>query len=58
MLEQKDPAAVVPVLLRDLPVKVVRVEVHEPGLEDVFLKLTGRGLADEAAGGRAGGGWP
>ncbi|HVU36835.1 MAG TPA: ABC transporter ATP-binding protein [Opitutales bacterium] len=49
MLEQKDPAAVVPVLLRDLPVAVVRVEVHAPSLEDVFVKITGRGLADETA---------
>jgi ABC-2 type transport system ATP-binding protein len=56
MLEQNDPAGVVPVLLRDLPVKVVRVEVHEPSLEDVFLKLTGRGLVDDAGAGRNAGG--
>jgi ABC-2 type transport system ATP-binding protein len=49
MLEQNDPAAVVPVLLRELPVPVERVEVHAPGLEDVFLKLTGRKLGDDAA---------
>jgi ABC-2 type transport system ATP-binding protein len=39
-----DPAAIIPDLLRNLPVKVERAEVHEPSLEDVFLKLTGRGL--------------
>ncbi|HEY1848701.1 MAG TPA: ATP-binding cassette domain-containing protein, partial [Opitutaceae bacterium] len=39
-----DPAAIIPQLLRTLPVKVDRAEVHEPSLEDVFLKLTGRGL--------------
>jgi ABC-2 type transport system ATP-binding protein len=40
-----DPASIVPDLLRHLPVTVQRVEVHAPSLEDVFLKLTGRGLA-------------
>lgn len=44
MLTQEDPSSVLPSLLRDLPVKVRRAEVYEPGLEDVFLKLTGRGL--------------
>jgi ABC-2 type transport system ATP-binding protein len=39
-----DPAAVLPDLLRNLPVRVLRAEVHAPSLEDVFLKLTGRGL--------------
>jgi ABC-2 type transport system ATP-binding protein len=39
-----DPAAILPELLRNLPVRVDRVEVHAPSLEDVFLKLTGRGL--------------
>jgi ABC-2 type transport system ATP-binding protein len=39
-----DPAAVLPELLRSLPVRVLRAEVHVPSLEDVFLKLTGRGL--------------
>jgi ABC-2 type transport system ATP-binding protein len=39
-----DPAAVVPELLRALPVRVQRVEFHEPSLEDAFLKLTGKGL--------------
>jgi ABC-2 type transport system ATP-binding protein len=43
-LVHADPAAVLPDLLRRLPVRVLRAEVHAPSLEDVFLKLTGRGL--------------
>jgi ABC-2 type transport system ATP-binding protein len=43
-LVDADPAAVLPELLRNLPVKVRRAEVHAPSLEDVFLKLTGRVL--------------
>ena len=39
-----DPAALLPEILRNMPVKVERAEVHAPSLEDVFLKLTGRGL--------------
>ncbi len=49
MLEHKDPASIVPILLRELPVKVERVEVNAPSLEDVFLKLTGKALTDETA---------
>ena len=48
MLVHADPAAVLPELLRSLPVKVHRVTVSEPSLEDVFLKLTGRGLDGNA----------
>jgi ABC-2 type transport system ATP-binding protein len=44
MLVHADPAAILPELLRSLPVRVERAEVHAPSLEDVFLKLTGRGL--------------
>jgi ABC-2 type transport system ATP-binding protein len=44
MLIHPDPAAILPDLLRNLPVRVERAEVHAPSLEDVFLKLTGRGL--------------
>ncbi|MGD1030079.1 MAG: ATP-binding cassette domain-containing protein [Opitutaceae bacterium] len=44
MLSHADPAAIIPELLRNLPVRVERVEVHAPSLEDVFLGLTGRGL--------------
>jgi len=49
MIEHADPAAIVPVILRELPVAVERVEIHAASLEDVFVKLTGRGLADEPA---------
>jgi ABC-2 type transport system ATP-binding protein len=44
MIVHPDPAAILPDLLRNLPVRVERAEVHAPSLEDVFLKLTGRGL--------------
>lgn len=46
-LVHADPAGVLPELLRSLPVRVDRAEVHAPSLEDVFLKLTGRGLDGE-----------
>jgi ABC-2 type transport system ATP-binding protein len=52
MLVHADPAAVLPDLLRNLPVKVLRAEVHQPSLEDVFLALTGKGL-EAAEGGAA-----
>jgi ABC-2 type transport system ATP-binding protein len=57
LMEQNDPASVVPVLLRELPVRVERVEIHAPSLEDVFLKLTGRGLSDEGTANEGKGGW-
>ncbi|MGA9852110.1 MAG: ATP-binding cassette domain-containing protein [Gammaproteobacteria bacterium] len=44
VLVSEEPAAVLPTLLTALPVKALRAEVHEPSLEDVFLKLTGKGL--------------
>jgi ABC-2 type transport system ATP-binding protein len=44
MLVHDDPAVLLPELLRNLPVRVERAEVHAPSLEDVFVKLTGRGL--------------
>jgi ABC-2 type transport system ATP-binding protein len=44
-----EPAAVLPQLLGTLPVKTLRVEVHEPSLEDVFLTLTGKALDTGAA---------
>jgi ABC-2 type transport system ATP-binding protein len=58
MLVHADPAAALPEILRHLPVKVQRAEVHEPSLEDVFLQLTGRGLGGDApaANGRPGAG--
>ncbi|HVT72253.1 MAG TPA: ATP-binding cassette domain-containing protein [Lacunisphaera sp.] len=48
MLVHADPAAALPEILRHLPVKVQRAEVHEPSLEDVFLQLTGRGFGGDA----------
>lgn len=58
MLVLADPSAALPEILRHLPVKTRRVDVHEPSLEDVFLKLTGRGLGGGEAAGAAGGGRP
>jgi ABC-2 type transport system ATP-binding protein len=58
MIVNSDPAAVLPDILRSMPVRVQRVETNEPSLEDVFLKLTGRGLGENTApkpGGPAGG---
>ncbi|HVU33314.1 MAG TPA: ATP-binding cassette domain-containing protein [Opitutaceae bacterium] len=51
MLVHPDPAAILPDLLRSMPIKVRRVSVEEPSLEDVFLTLTGRGLNGDASGG-------
>jgi ABC-2 type transport system ATP-binding protein len=62
MLVTEDAAAELPRLLKDLPCHVLRAEVREPSLEDVFLALTGRGLGGEnGSGPRRGpgaGGWP
>jgi ABC-2 type transport system ATP-binding protein len=44
-----DPTALVPHLLTGLPMRVLRVDVHEPSLEDVFLLLTGRSLSNGEA---------
>lgn len=55
MLLHADPASVLPEMLRHLPTRILRAEVHEPSLEDVFLKLTGKGLAGEAPTPAAGG---
>jgi ABC-2 type transport system ATP-binding protein len=59
MLVHADPASVLPELMREVPVKVHRVTVNEPSLEDVFLKLTGRGFGGDeppASGARRNGG--
>jgi ABC-2 type transport system ATP-binding protein len=47
MLVAKDPAALLPELLRQAPFHVSRAEVREPSLEDVFLAMTGKGLTGE-----------
>ena len=47
VLTHADPSAVLPEILRSLPVRVERAEVHAPSLADVFLKMTGRGLDGE-----------
>jgi len=44
LLVYREPAELLPTLLRDAPVRIRRAEVHEPSLEDVFLTLTGKGL--------------
>ncbi|HVU16152.1 MAG TPA: ATP-binding cassette domain-containing protein [Candidatus Didemnitutus sp.] len=48
MLVHADPAAALPEILRQMPVRVQRAAVNEPSLEDVFLQLTGRGLGGDA----------
>ena len=53
-LVHADPAAVLPLIVREMPVRVQRVEMHAPSLEDVFLSLTGRGLGGEGAAAPAG----
>ncbi|MGC4122404.1 MAG: ABC transporter ATP-binding protein [Myxococcales bacterium] len=47
MLVARDPAALLPELLKSAPFHVSRAEVREPSLEDVFLSLTGKGLQGE-----------
>ncbi|HEY3449323.1 MAG TPA: ABC transporter ATP-binding protein [Myxococcales bacterium] len=47
MLVARDPAALLPELLKNAPFRVSRAEVREPSLEDVFLSLTGKGLQGE-----------
>jgi ABC-2 type transport system ATP-binding protein len=39
----------VPQLLRTLPVAVQSVQIDNPTLNDVFLRLTGRTIRDDAA---------
>ncbi len=47
--EVKDGAEFVPKLVRELSVPVIAVAVHQPTLDDVFLKLTGREIRDDSA---------
>ncbi len=53
LLAHADPAAILPLVVREMPVHIRRVEMHAPGLEDVFLALTGRGLDGDGAAGPA-----
>ena len=50
VVEVEDAAAFMPRLVRDLTVPVTSVSFHRPSLDDVFLKLTGHAIRDEAAG--------
>jgi len=47
--EVDDGAAFVPRLVRELSIPVRSVSVHQPTLDDVFLKLTGREIRDDEA---------
>jgi ABC-2 type transport system ATP-binding protein len=49
-LEVEDGTAFLPRLVRELPVPVETVTLRRPSLDDVFLKLTGHGIREEAAG--------
>jgi len=49
-VEVKDGAEFIPRLVRETSVPVTSVASHRPSLDDVFLKLTGHAIRDEAAG--------
>jgi ABC-2 type transport system ATP-binding protein len=49
-VEVQDAAGFVPELVRELGVPVTSVSFHRPSLDDVFMKLTGHAIRDEAAG--------
>ena len=51
-VEVEDGATFVPRLMRELSTPVSAVTVSRPSLDDVFLKLPGRAIRDEEAGGR------
>jgi ABC-2 type transport system ATP-binding protein len=44
VVTEDDPGRVLPLLLRHIPVRVERVEIREPSLEDAFFHLTGHHL--------------
>src|SRR5919199_1098938 len=48
-VEVEDGASFVPRLVRDLSIPLTTVAVSRPSLDDVFLKLTGRAIRDQAA---------
>ncbi len=49
-LEVRDGAGFLPRLVRELAMPVDTVTLRRPSLDDVFLKLTGHAIRDEAAG--------
>ena len=49
-IEVTDGAAFVPRLVRELSMPLETVSLRRPSLDDVFLKLTGHAIRDEAAG--------
>src|SRR5205085_10935090 len=49
-VEVPDGASFVPRLVRELTVPLTAVTLSRPSLDDVFLKLTGKGIRDQAAG--------
>lgn len=49
--EVQDGASFIPKLARELEVRVASATVHQPTLEDVFLKMTGRKIRDAEASG-------
>ncbi|KAB2954551.1 ATP-binding cassette domain-containing protein [Heliorestis acidaminivorans] len=46
-LEVQDGSSFVPQIVADFPGAILSIHVHEPTLDDVFLKLTGRAIRDE-----------
>lgn len=50
-IEVPDSGTFVPRLFQELHEPVVSFSLHRPSLDDVFLKLTGRGIREEEAGG-------
>jgi ABC-2 type transport system ATP-binding protein len=49
-VEVADGAEFIPRLVREASVAVTSVSAHRPSLDDVFLKLTGHAIREEAAG--------
>ncbi|MFY9615969.1 MAG: ABC transporter ATP-binding protein, partial [Candidatus Dormiibacterota bacterium] len=49
-IEVPDSATFVPRLVRELSAPVKSLTLSRPSLDDVFLKLTGHAIRDEAAG--------
>jgi len=49
MVVAEEPAELLPALLQEIPHKIIRAEIREPSLEDVFLTLTGKSLDEDEA---------